>query len=82
MSERCARRCGRSHRHRTHAIRQRAQRDQANRAMSYAEVFEETRAGLSNTRQRIWASLPARLTMIRRAFSDGAGNQLGRPACL
>lgn len=41
-----------------------------------AEVVEEPRAGLGNTHQRTWASLPARLTTIRRAFGEAAGNQL------
>jgi hypothetical protein len=40
------------------------------------EVVEEPRAGLGKARQRTWASLPARLTIIRRAFRDAAGDQL------
>jgi hypothetical protein len=44
--------------------------------MPDAEVIEEPRAGLGKTHQRTWASLPARLIMIRRAFSDVAGSQL------
>ncbi len=41
-----------------------------------AEVKEEPRAGLAKAHRRTWASLPARLTIIRRAFSEAAGNQL------
>jgi hypothetical protein len=41
-----------------------------------AEVLEEPRAGLGKTHQRTWASLPARLSTIRRAFSEAAGDQL------
>ena len=37
---------------------------------------EEPRAGLAKAHRRTWASLPARLTTIRRAFSEAAGNQL------
>lgn len=41
-----------------------------------AEVVEEPRVGLAKAHRRTWASLPARLTTIRRAFSEAAGNQL------
>jgi hypothetical protein len=41
-----------------------------------AEVVEEPRAGLAKAHRRTWASLPARLTTIRRAFSEAAGDQL------
>lgn len=41
-----------------------------------AELVEKPRAGLAKAHQRTWASLPARLTTIKRAFSEAAGNQL------
>jgi hypothetical protein len=41
-----------------------------------AEVVQEPRAGLAKAHRRTWASLPARLTTIRRAFSEAAGDQL------
>ncbi|MFI5003829.1 MAG: DUF3102 domain-containing protein [Solirubrobacterales bacterium] len=41
-----------------------------------AKVVEEPRAGLGQTHQRTWAGVPARLTTIKRAFSEAAGNQL------
>jgi Protein of unknown function (DUF3102) len=41
-----------------------------------AEVVDEPRTGLAKAQQRTWASLPARLGTIRRAFSEAAGNQL------
>lgn len=46
------------------------------RHIAEAEVKEEPRAGLAKAHRRTWASLPARLTTIRRAFSEAAGNQL------
>jgi hypothetical protein len=44
--------------------------------VSEVEVVEEPRAGLAKAHRRTWASLPARLTTIRRAFSEAAGDQL------
>jgi hypothetical protein len=41
-----------------------------------AEVLEVPRAGLGKAHRRTWASVPARLTTIQRAFSEAAGNQL------
>jgi hypothetical protein len=41
-----------------------------------AEVVEEPRAGLAKAHRRTWASLPARLTTIHRAFNEAADNQL------
>ncbi len=41
-----------------------------------AEVVEKPRAGLGKTHQRAWASVPARLSTIQRAFSEAAGSQL------
>jgi hypothetical protein len=41
-----------------------------------AEVVEGPRAGLGRAHQRTWASLPARLSTIRQAFSEAAGSQL------
>jgi Protein of unknown function (DUF3102) len=41
-----------------------------------AEVVEAPRAGLAKTHRRTWASVPARLTTIKRAFSEAAGDQL------
>ncbi len=39
-----------------------------------AEVVDGPKAGLGKTHQLTWASLPARLSTIRQAFSEAAGN--------
>ncbi len=44
--------------------------------ISGAEVVEAPRAGLGKTHQRTWASVPARLSTIKRVFSEAAGDQL------
>jgi hypothetical protein len=44
--------------------------------ISGAEVLEAPRAGLGKTHRRTWASVPARLTTIRRVFSEAAGEEL------
>jgi Protein of unknown function (DUF3102) len=41
-----------------------------------ADIVGEPRSGLGKAHQRTWASVPARLTTIRRAFSEAAGEQL------
>jgi hypothetical protein len=41
-----------------------------------AEAVAEPRAGLGKAHLRTWAALPARLTTIKRAFSEAAGDQL------
>ncbi len=43
--------------------------------ISDAQVEEEPRAGLAKAHQRTWASVPARLTTIQRAFNEAAGEQ-------
>jgi hypothetical protein len=50
--------------------------DERRIAEAEAEAEEEPRAGLAKANRRTWASLPARLTTIRRAFSEAASNQL------
>jgi hypothetical protein len=40
------------------------------------EVIKAPRAGLAKAHQHTWASVPARLSTIQRAFSEAAGNQL------
>ena len=44
--------------------------------ISDAEVSEVPRAGLGRAHRRTWASVPGRLTAIKRVFSEAAGNQL------
>ncbi len=44
--------------------------------ISEVEVIEAPRAGLAKTHQRTWAGVPARLTAIKRAFSEAAGEEL------
>jgi hypothetical protein len=44
--------------------------------ISDAEAVAAPRAGLGKTHQRTWASVPARLTTIKRVFSEAAGDQL------
>jgi hypothetical protein len=41
-----------------------------------AEVIGAPRAGLGRTHRRTWTSVPARLTTIKRAFSEAAGEGL------
>jgi hypothetical protein len=40
------------------------------------EVVQAPRAGLGKTHQRTWASVPTRLSTIRRAFGEAAGERL------
>ncbi len=41
-----------------------------------AEIVEAPRAGLGKAQMHTWAGVPTRLTIIKRAFSEAADNQL------
>ncbi|HEV3321205.1 MAG TPA: DUF3102 domain-containing protein [Solirubrobacteraceae bacterium] len=49
---------------------------EAEEGSSDAQVVEAPRAGLGKAHQRTWASVPSRLTTIRRAFDEAAAEQL------
>ncbi len=45
-------------------------------SISGAEIVKAPRAGLGKAHMHTWAGVPARLTTIKRAFSEAADNQL------
>jgi hypothetical protein len=46
------------------------------RPIPYAEAIDTPRAGLGEADQSTWASVPSRLTTIRRVFSEAASGEL------
>jgi hypothetical protein len=50
--------------------------DDGGRHIPDTETIDTPRAGLGKTHQRTWASVPARLSTIKRVFSEAAGDQL------